>query len=86
MKKAEYRKYICEMIGKIRSKKRLKQIYIVVHRLYLHDVAENGEEVHTTEGERLRVAIDAILDELSEVKLREAHIFLYSYFGTGGVK
>lgn len=44
MKKAEYRKHIHEMSGRIRSEKRLKQIYTVVYRLYLHEVAENGEE------------------------------------------
>lgn len=81
MKKAEYRKYICEMIGKIRSKKRLKRIYTVVHRLYLHDVAENGEEVHTTEGERLRENIDKMLDKLNADELKGVDIFLFSCYG-----
>lgn len=75
-------KDICEMVSKIGSERRLKQIYTVVHRLYLHDVAENGGEVHRkTEEERLREDIDRMLDKLNADELKGVDIFLFSLFG-----
>ena len=72
-------KDICEMVSKIGSERRLKQIYTVVHRLYLHDVAENGGEVHRkTEEERLRENIDGMLDKLNADELKGVDIF-YSH-------
>lgn len=47
---------------------------------------ETGKKALDTEEKRLRRAIGAILDELNEEKLRETHIFLHFYFGTGGVR
>lgn len=78
----EHRKHICEMVSKIGSERRLKQIYTVVHRLYLHDVAENGGEVHRkTEEERFRENIDRMLDKLNADELKGVDIFLFSLYG-----
>lgn len=82
----KYRKYIHEMVDKIYSERRLKQIYTVVHNLFIHEEEKTGKKDFDTEEKRIRRAIGAILDELNEEKLREAHIFLHSYFGTGGIR
>lgn len=86
MKATEYRKHIHKIVDKVHSERCLKQIYTVAHRLYLHEAAENSEEVHMTEKERLKRDINSILDGLDEGKLSEIYIFLYYYFGIGGIK
>lgn len=82
----KYRKYIHEMVDDICSERRLKQIYTVVHNLFVREEEKTGKKGLDTEENRLRRSIGAILDELNEEKLRETHIFLYSYFRTGGIR
>lgn len=82
----KYRKYIHETVDDICSERHLKQIYTVVHNLFIREEEETGKKDLDTEEKRIRRAIGAILDELNEEKLKEAHIFLYSYFGTGGIR
>ena len=74
-------KDICEMSGKIRSERRLKQIYTIVHRAYLNDIAENGEEVHITEEEYYREGIDRLLDTLVTEKMKGIYLFMLGISG-----
>lgn len=82
----KYRKYIHEMVDKICSERRLKRIFTVVHNLFIHEEEKTGKKGLDTGENRLRRSIGAILDDLNEEKLREAYIFLYSYFKTGEIK
>lgn len=81
MKAEGQKEYIYEMVSEIDSERRLNYIYTVVHRAFIREAEENGGETLNTEKKKVRRAINAILDELSEEKLKEAHVFLYSYFG-----